>query len=96
MAQQRSTSYSGSSTNGGLSSSARTVSAINGSAWSSRARWYPYSLRTTLLGGKALTRQIFMDRPFSLEQRNLDDRTERRRLRGSPGEVIKRLLLHAH
>src|SRR5712691_5054528 len=65
----RSTWKSGSSGSETSSSSPSTAKLTSGSACSSFATWYPYSLRTTLLGGKPLTKQIFMG-PWDLDFRD--------------------------
>src|SRR5215510_3696856 len=58
--QQRTTSKSGSSGWAAASSSAIMVKLTSGSACNSLAMWNPYSFSAILLGGKALTKQIFM------------------------------------
>ena len=61
--QQRSTLNPSSSTWIEGTSSARTVRLRNGLRCSSCARWKPYSLNPPVLGGKAVTRQIFIRLP---------------------------------
>src|SRR5215471_14944562 len=58
--QQRMTLKSGNSGSNGDSSSPTTVRLTSGSACNSLAMWNPYSLSAILLGGKAVTKQIFI------------------------------------